>query len=291
MTINKALIATAGFGTRFLPITKSIQKEMLPILNRPTIDYVVEDCIRAGITEIIFVVNEHNAQVRDYYTESLHIKKRLEASGKSKEYKNLENLHAQAKFTFITQEHGATYGTGVPVKLAQKHLDSEDAFLVFMGDDFIYPNDGSSEAQRMIEAFSANASLDGLVTCVEKPEDELYRYGVIKPRNQKYLDHFVEKPSPGKAPSNLVNISKYIFTPRIFEILQKQAIDESSNELLITDTVSELAGNGDVLVHIPRGKFYDSGSVATWLQANIEVAWQDPVLRKVIEKTLKNIGA
>ncbi len=292
MTIKKALIATAGFGTRFLPITKTIQKEMLPILNHPTIDYVVTDCIRAGITEIIFVVNEHNAQIQDYYTGSAHIKNRLQSAGKTDEYAEIEKLHTQANYTFVKQRHGEEYGSGVPVKLAREYLESEDAFLVFMGDDFVFNSDKSSETKRMIKLFQANSGATGLISCVERPDDTLHRYGVIQTKtngNHLLLQDIIEKPVPGTAPSNLANISKYIFTPNVFPLLESQALDQRSNELLITDTLLELAKTSEVVVHKPKGEFLDSGTVGSWLQANIRMAYKDPVLRQQVLETIETL--
>lgn len=294
MKIRKALVAAAGFGTRFLPVTKTIQKEMLPILNRPTIDYVVTDIVRAGITDITFVVSEHNSQIEDYYTNSQHVIDRLRASGKTKELQAIESIHTQVTFSFIKQNHGKQYGTGVPVLLAKDYLIGEDAFLYFTGDDFIFNQDGTPESVRMIQAFSTTNSR-GLITCVQKSDDMLHRYGVMEvttDNGQKYLKNIVEKPLPGEAPSNLVNISKYILTPDVFPLLQQQKNDVRTNELLITDTLVNLAGSGgQVLVHQPAGTFIDAGNVASWLEANIRLAHVDPVLREHITKTIDNLNA
>ncbi|MBP9820301.1 hypothetical protein KBC79_06240 [Candidatus Woesebacteria bacterium] len=285
MTIRTALIATAGFGTRFLPITKTIQKEMLPILNRPTIDFVVADCIKAGIENIIFVINEHNIQVKHFYSENTRLKQYLENMNKADRYEEVVHLHTQANFTFIKQSDSEQYGTAVPVKIAEKYLKSEEAFLVFMGDDFVYNADGSSEAQRMIETFTASKAA-ALATCIERPTDSLHKYGIaeITTRNgYNFLTSLIEKPAPGTAPSNLANISKYIFTPEIFDVIAKQQLDAKSGELYITDSIMSLAKQAPVVIHTPSGEYLDSGSVATWLHANLAVAAQNPELKEVIQ--------
>ncbi len=284
MTLRTALIASAGFGTRFLPITKTIQKEMLPILNRPTIDYVVADCIAAGIENIIFVINEHNIQIKHFYSVNDRLRAYLEQMKKADRYAEVEHLHSQARFTFIKQPDNEHYGTAVPVKLAETVLQNEEAFLVFMGDDFIYNADGSSEAKRMIETFQLSGA-SGLATCIERPTDSLHKYGiaeVAQKNGYNFLTNLVEKPAPGTAPSNLANISKYIFTPAIFDVIRAQQLDQKSGELYITDSIMTLARQHDVVIHTPHGEYLDSGSLPTWLHANLLVASQDPELRAVI---------
>lgn len=286
MTIKKALITAAGFGTRFLPATKTIQKEMLPILNRPLIDYVVSDCVRAGIEEIVFVVSQYNKQLAHFYSDNQRLYEYLKKMGKLEMYDSIAQLHSQAKFTFVHQQDDDQYGTAVPVRIAKEHLKDEDAFLVFMGDDFIYNEDGHSEAASMIQHFS-KAQAAALVTCITKPSEMLHRYGVAKVREKKgltYLETLVEKPAPGTAPSNLINISKYIFTPAIFEIIEQQRLNESSGELYVTDSVTTLAQQEPVVIYTPEGRYLDGGNVLEWLKANIVVAKNQPELRKGLEE-------
>ncbi|MCA9370176.1 MAG: NTP transferase domain-containing protein [Pseudomonadales bacterium] len=282
MQIKKAVITSAGFGTRFLPVTKTVQKEMLPILNRPLVDYVVEDCIKAGIEEIIFVVSEHNKQIRHFYSKNTRLQEYLERMGKPEMYAAVEHLHSQVQCTFVVQPDAEQYGTAIPVKLAREHLENEDAFLVFMGDDFIYNADGSSEAERMIERFTTTQSV-ALATCIEKPAELLHKYGVVRlneKNGERYLLEMVEKPALGTAPSNLVNISKYVFTPAVFDILESQELNQASGELYITDTVTTLVGQGDVVIHTPSGEYLDGGYVAGWIKANLTVAKNDPELMR-----------
>lgn len=294
--IKKAVITCAGFGTRFLPITKTIQKEMLPILNRPIIDYIVDDCIEAGIEEIIFVVKESEGRlVEHYYTEYRSLKQHLEKMGKYEEYKDKLSLHGQnefgtkVKFKFITQTIADRYGTAIPVELAKEHLKNEDSFLVFMGDDFIFNADGKNEAKEMIDLFS-NSNSKGLVTCIIKPEDELYKYGiaVVKKENGfTYLNNLVEKPKPGTAPSNLANISQYIFTPEIFDIIATQKPNEASGEYYITDSATILAQNNNVCIYTPDGVYLDGGNVLGWLKANLVVANHNPELKEDLRNFIK----
>jgi UTP--glucose-1-phosphate uridylyltransferase len=221
MKIKKALITCAGFGTRFLPITKTIQKEMLPIIDRPLIDYVVADCIKAGIEEIIFVVGEHNYQVMHYYRENQRLYEYLKKFNKVHLYEQIAHLHTQAKFHFVKQKDSDPYGTAVPVILAKDYLRDEQAFLVLMGDDFVYQDGEQSVSKAMIDTFAASGA-KALLTCVEKPTEVLSKYGVIKSRQQgafQFLDEIIEKPAPGLAPSNLVNISNIFLVKKFGRFL------------------------------------------------------------------------
>jgi len=288
--INKAVITTAGFGTRFLPISKTIQKEMLPILNRPLVDYVVEDLVKAGVKEIIFVISEHNIQIKHYYSENLRLYEYLKKMNKVTAYEQVDHIHQQVKFTFVKQPDNEQYGTAVPVKLCEDLLKNEEAFFVFMGDDFIYNSNGDSEATKMLELFEKN-QVGGIATFVKKPAHELHKYGIaeIEEKNGvSYLKKLIEKPAPGTAPSNLTNISKYIMTPKVFEIIKKQQVNSQSGELYITDTVEELAKQSRVIIHTPQNEWLDGGSVKSWLKANLTVAWNNPELKKELTDFIKN---
>jgi UTP--glucose-1-phosphate uridylyltransferase len=274
MQIKKALITAAGFGTRFLPISKTIQKEMLPILNRPMIDYVVSDCVSAGIEEIVFVASEHNKQLLHFYSENARLFEYLKKMGKLPMYDKIANLHKQVKFSFIKQSDSDQYGTAVPVRLAKEQLQNEEAFLVFMGDDFIYNEDGESEAKKMMQAFGSSGAA-GLATCIRKPKVDLSRYGVadiVEKNGLTFLKKIIEKPTPGTEPSDLINISKYVLTPQIFEVIAHQELNQATGELYITDSVTTLAQQSTVVVHIPDGRYLDGGNVLEWLKANIIVA-------------------
>lgn len=284
--ITKAIIATAGFGTRFLPITKTIQKEMLPILDRPVVDYIVEDCLKAGIREFIFVINEHNLQTLHYYRENLRLKEYLEKMGKPERYEEVRHLHEQASFHFVKQKESDQYGTAVPLKLARSYVENEEAFLMLLGDDFIYNENGDSEVRTMIDLFN-DSDAEGLVTCIEKPSEILYKYGVasIERRNgHSFLTDIIEKPERGTEPSNFINISKYIFSNKIFSFLESQTEDLRIGELLITDTATALAKNNPVVIHNPQGKYLDCGYPLGWLIANLTIAKQNPEIKKELQQ-------
>jgi len=274
-----------------LPISKTIQKEMLPVLNRPLVDYVVEDLVKAGVTEIIFVINEHNIQIKHYYSQNLRLYEYLKEMNKVAAYDQVSHIHDQAKFTFIEQPDSEQYGTAVPVKLCEDLLKNEEAFFVFMGDVFTYGKNGRSEAKEMAELFNKSQG-GGVASFIERPENELHKYGIaeIEEKNDiKYLKNIVEKPAPGEAPSNLSNTSQYILTPAAFKIIENQAVDPKSGELYITDTVKEIAKQSGIAVHIPQNEFLDGGSVKSWLKANLTVAWDNPELKKELREFISKL--
>lgn len=291
MKIKKAVITAAGYGTRFFPLTKTIQKEMLPILDRPIIDYVVNDCLMAGVEEIIFIVKENDTQLQHFYSESLQVKAYLERMGKMDKYPELEKLHQKAKFTFVTQKSTEAYGTSIPLKLVKDNVKDEDAFIMFMGDDYIYNSDGSSETVKMIKHFE-DSGAQALGTFIKRPKELLHKYGVARVRNEnnfQFLIDIIEKPNEGEAPSDLVNISKYIFTPDIYDSLDAQIINPIQNEWLITDTLTIFAEDHDVVVFPTQGEYLDGGYLEGWLKANLLLASTDTQLLNNLKEYINSL--
>lgn len=262
--INKAIIPVAGWGSRRLPITKVIEKCMLPIGNRPLVDYVVEDCRQAGITEIIFVISEGSTQLKDYYTKSNQALNDYLVSGGKQDLLPLVSPVGDVTFRFIEQPSSGKYGTAVPVGLASDYVEDGESVVVLMGDDFIYNSDGTSETARLIDGVRAG---ECALLAVEIDPSDVSRYGVIEHDNGSYR-RIVEKPTVGEAPSNLINVSKYILT--------KQAIDACNSvevsargEYEITDVVNQFVEQGGtVRVVSALGQYLDGGSIEGWLHAN-----------------------
>ncbi|HEY6736471.1 MAG TPA: sugar phosphate nucleotidyltransferase [Candidatus Saccharimonadia bacterium] len=284
MKVTTAVIFASGGGTRMLPVTASVQKELLPILNRPVIDYLVSDLITAGITHIIFVIRPDSHGMQDYYTGNAALQRQLERLGKRSALADLEDIHQRATFSFVEQPENAGYGTAVPIKIALKHLPKNEAVFVAGGDDFVWHADGRSEAAELIDAFTASGAA-GALTAMTAPATELHRYGVLANRREgeyEYLEQIVEKPKPGEAPSNLINISKYILGPQIWPYLKKVKPDPKSGELYITDAIQMAAADLPIVVHPTNGTYLDSGNTANWLKANLVVAGANPELAAVI---------
>lgn len=277
MNCTKAIIAVAGFGTRRLPITKSIQKSMLPVCNRPIVDYVVEDCVKAGIKDIYLAIDETfgGDQVRAYYEPNTRLEEFLQDRGKTREVQALRTMYDGVQFHFF---HGGYkpeegYGTALPAARFNVPLDKDEQVLVLMGDDFILNQDGSSEVRRLLDAVEAAGATAGMLT-VEIPAKDVSSYGVLELDENDNLKRIVEKPSVEDAPSNLINISKYVFNAELFERtreLVKQPRTDGS-EYYIVDPITDYAKAGNaVLVQKVVGEYLDGGTLEGWMYANQRV--------------------
>ncbi|HEY2004487.1 MAG TPA: sugar phosphate nucleotidyltransferase [Candidatus Saccharimonadia bacterium] len=285
MKVTTAVIFASGFGSRMLPVTAAVQKELLPILDRPVIDYVVSDCIAAGISQIIFVIRPNSHALQDYYVGNTVLESHLERFGKHDAIEKLRDIHSQATFTFVEQPESAGYGTGAPLKVAIPHLPKDEAFVVCSGDDFLWRTDGGSDMKALVEAFSA-AQAVGAIMSLERPDEELHKYGVLEVAQEgewEYLREFVEKPAAGEAPSNMINISKYIMTPQMIPYVKAVKVNsKSGGELYVTDAVAAAAKDHKIVVQRAQGAYLDSGSAAGWLKANLTVAASRPEMADVL---------
>jgi len=263
-TITKAIIPVAGWGTRRLPITKTIEKCMLPIGNRPLVDYVVQDCLKAGITEIIFVVGEQSTQIRDYYRSNIQLNDYLKNNGKEDKLGMVAPLEG-VELHFVTQPGYGKYGTAVPIALASEYVGEGESVVVLMGDDFIYNADGSSEVARLLETTPEGSC--GLLAA-RVPQETVSKYGVIEQDEEGNYVRIVDQPAPEEAPSNLINISKYILTK---EVIEKAAnLPPAHNgEYQLPDAINDYVSEGGKVKVVPaQGEYLDGGSVEGWLHAN-----------------------
>lgn len=264
MTVTKAIIPVAGWGTRRLPITKTIEKCMLPIGNRPLVDYVVQDCLKAGITELIFIVGEDSTQLQDYYRSNIKLNDFLRRNGKEELLPKVAPLK-DVKLHFVTQSSYGRYGTAVPVAIAADFIEAGESVVVLMGDDFIWNEDGSSEVARLITATPEGAC--GLLAA-EVPHESVSRYGVIESDSQGNYVRIVDQPAADDAPSNLINISKYVLTKEVVD-MAVNVPPAHNGEYQLPDAINQyVAAGGQVKVVPVAGQYLDGGSVEGWLQAN-----------------------
>lgn len=266
MSITKAIIPVAGWGTRRLPVTKAIEKCMMPIGNRPVIDYVVQDAILAGITDIYFVVNKADTQLEKYYSHNTELEKYLQYAGKQ-EYLRYITPPQGIRFYYIDQDAAsAKYGTAIPVGLCAPYVKPGESVAVMMGDDFIYNADGSSELARLISQTPVGGcSMLG----VEIDPQTVERYGVVEfDQNGNYFQ-MVEKPKPENAPSNIMNVSKYIFNYDLLQATAAYANVEITGEYKITEPINQyVITGGSMSVVRAQGQYLDAGDAYTWLYAN-----------------------
>ena len=250
-----------------LPITKAIEKCMLPIGTRPVIDYVVQDLLKAGIKEIYFVVGEQSTQLESYYRSNIQLNDYLRRKGKHDMLPLIAPLQG-VSLHFITQPSTGGYGTSVPVGMASEFIDDDESALVIMGDQFFYRTDDGSNAAdliRVVEDAGVSAGLLG----VPVPDEDVSKYGIIEKDADNNFVRIVEKPALENAPSNLNNASFYIFPKAIFELARTLPANPDRGEYEITDAINAYVGSGQsLIVSEAKGQYLDGGSVDGWLHAN-----------------------
>lgn len=269
--ITKAIIPVAGWGTRRLPITKIIEKSMLPVGNRPLVDYSVQELIKAGITDIYMVIsNVEPCQVQEFYRDNHALNDYLVERGKADRLALAKTLPDHVKIHYTTQDPAGRYGTAVPIALVVEEYNIDEPVLVFMGDDFVWNPDGESAAESLIHSLQ-NAD-ESAILGVEIPKEKVYKYGVLSIKDGK-LTGVVEKPSVEEAPSNMINVSKYIMSKdllrRIVNYVKSHDFGPLDQEYLVTDPIDEYINEGGVIRVAPTtGEYLDGGSVEGWVHAN-----------------------
>lgn len=269
--ITKAIIPVAGWGTRRLPITKIIEKSMLPVGNRPLVDYSVQELIKAGVTDIYMVIsNVEPCQVQEFYKDNLALNQYLVDRGKSDRLKLAKTLPDNVNIHYTIQDPSGKYGTAVPIAMVVEEYKIDEPVLVFMGDDFIWNPNGPSASESLIK--SLKDETDSAILGVEIPKEQVEKYGVLSAKDGKLVD-VVEKPSVDEAPSNLINVSKYIMAPALLQEIVKY-VDENNfgaedQEYMVTDPISTYLKKGGIIRIAPTtGEYLDGGSVDGWLHAN-----------------------
>lgn len=269
--ITKAIIPVAGWGTRRLPITKIIEKSMLPVGNRPLVDYSVQELIKAGITDIYMVIsNVEPCQVQEFYRDNHALNDYLVERGKADRLALAKTLPDHVKIHYTTQDPAGRYGTAVPIALVVEEYNIDEPVLVFMGDDFVWNPDGESAAESLIHSLQ-NAD-ESAILGVEIPKEKVDKYGVLSIKDGK-LTGVVEKPSVEEAPSNMINVSKYIMSKdllrRIVNYVKSHGFGPLDQEYLVTDPIDEYINEGGVMRVAPTtGEYLDGGSVEGWVHAN-----------------------
>lgn len=268
MEATKAIIAVAGYGTRRLPVTKTIEKCMLPLLNRPVIDYVVEDLVKAGVTDIYFVVSGDARQLRDYYERDVALEEYLITKGKSDLVSAIQPP-VGVRFHYIEQDlSDPRYGTSVPVWLCRDYVSPDESVWIIMGDQCLWREDGRSEMSLLFQQIT-DQGVDGGLIGVEVPDEQIEQYGIIAMDDRGHFSHIVEKPSREQAPSNLNNASIYLLPGYFMGYLERQTAQKQDGEYFITDPINQFIADGKRLaVRRSDAAYLDCGTVDGWVTAN-----------------------
>ncbi|HEY1085127.1 MAG TPA: sugar phosphate nucleotidyltransferase [Candidatus Saccharimonadales bacterium] len=267
MKITKAIIPVAGWGTRMLPITKAIEKCMLPVGTRPVVDYIVQDVLKAGVTDIYFVVAEHATQLQTYYGENTQLNEYLRRTGKEDKIA-LVSPPENVSFHYITQPNDGRYGTSVPVGLASEFIGEDEAALVVMGDQFFYRTDGGSNAADLVDLVERKGASAGLFGN-PVADEVISKMGIIEKDNDDNFVRIVEKPKLEDAPSNLNNSSFYVFDKAVFEFARTLPANPQRGEFEVTDAINAYTESGKkIAVGTIEGEYMECGSVEGWIRAN-----------------------
>lgn len=285
MVIKKAVIPAAGLGTRLLPATKAQPKEMLPVVDRPVIQYVVEEAIASGIEDLLIVTGRGKRSLEDHLDRSIELETYLKLK---KDFTNLDiiaNISKGPATYYIRQKEPKGLGDAI---LAAEHHISDEPFAIMLGDDICV-----SEPSAMSQLITFYKKNPGIVIALEEVEDErVSLYGIVAPSksidNMVIIEDLVEKPDPEKAPSNLAIIGRYILVPEIFESLKTTAFDERG-ELQLTDAIKNLIGKVPIYGYKLDGKCYDVGNKLSYLTTNIELALTRDDIRDDLMAFLKEL--
>lgn len=278
MKVKKAIIAVAGSGTRFLPVTKAMPKEMLPIIDKPIIQLVVEELVEAGIEDIIMVTKWDKKPLEDHFDHSLALEDELEKAGKMEKLEEIKRVSEMANFIYIRQK--GPYGNGTPVLNAASLVDDEPFIFVF-GDDLVKSE--VSFARQMVDEFEKTGH--PMIGVQKVPKEDVVRYGIVKLREgTNEIEDIIEKPSIEEAPSQLADFGRMILNQEIIDVLKKTALGKG-NELWITDAIRQYVQNGNVFLakEVEGGRWLTTGDPLNYLKALLAYAAE----RKDIGRELK----
>ncbi len=284
--IRKAIIPAAGLGTRFLPETKAMPKEMLPVVDKPAIQLIVEEAIASGITDILIIIGKGKRAIEDHFDSNTELELNLESKGKEKMLKAVKETNG-LNIYFKRQEH--PNGLGDAVHTAKSFV-GEDPFVIMLGDDLM--TDETPLTKQLIDSYEETGS--STLAVMKVPHEDTSKYGVINPAKEVSdglydVTSFVEKPNPEDAPSDLAIIGRYLLTADIFDILENTKPGKG-NEIQLTDAIDTLNKKGKVYAHEFKGDRYDTGNKFGWLQTNIEFGLKHPEVSDELKQYIKDLA-
>jgi UTP--glucose-1-phosphate uridylyltransferase len=284
--VRKAVIPAAGRGTRFLPATKSSPKEMLPIVDKPAIQYVVEEAVRAGLTDILIVTGRNKQAIEDHFDRNFELEHALQRSGKDDLLDQVQHVSELADVHYVRQRE--PLGLGHAVSVARHHVGREP-FAVLLPDDIMV--DDGALLRSMLDLHDAHGA--SAVALEQVSDEEISSYGCVDPEGPPVdgvvtVQRVIEKPPPGEAPSNLAIIGRYVFTPEIFDMLDRTSPGRGG-ELQLTDAIARLLDEQTVLGCVCAQKRFDVGQKLDFLRANVELALERDDLGPPFESWLREL--
>ncbi|WP_215509330.1 UTP--glucose-1-phosphate uridylyltransferase GalU [Limosilactobacillus fermentum] len=288
--VRKAIIPAAGLGTRFLPATKALAKEMLPIVDKPTIQFIVEEARKSGIEDIVVVDGKNKRSIEDHFDSNPELEDNLRDKHKDEMLKLVQET-TDINIYFIRQSHPRGLGDAV---LTARDFIGDEPFVVMLGDDLNNINgDADPLTKELINSYEATGA--STLAVMRVPHEDTAKYGVINPSKEVMpglynVTSFVEKPEPKDAPSDLAIIGRYVFTPEIFDVLAKTKPGKG-NEIQLTDAINTLNKTQRVFAHEYKGHRYDVGNKFGWIETNIEYGLKHPETKDELREYIKDLGA
>ena len=285
--VRKAVIPVAGFGTRFLPATKASPKEMLPVIDKPVIQYIVEEAVASGITDIILVTNQSKRAVEDHFDDNTALEAWLKKQGKLDQLDQVRSIGKLANFIYIRQK--GTYGSATPV-LNARHVIGDEPFAVLFGDEIVVSR--TPRLKQMIDVYDRYG--DPVLGTIKVDAEGTRKYGIVNPavdveKGLCQVKGLVEKPGPERAPSRLAAIGTYVLTPDIFESIEKTKRGHGG-ELVLLDAIAILMRHRPVYAKAIEGTYFDTGSKIGWLEANIAMAMERPDMARETRALVKKLA-
>ncbi|MFA5029407.1 MAG: UTP--glucose-1-phosphate uridylyltransferase [Patescibacteria group bacterium] len=286
-SVRKLIIPVAGIGTRMLPVTKAQPKEMLPVLDKPVIQYIVEEAVKAGIRDVIFVTGASKRAIEDHFDRNEALERVCLESNKEEVCRKIKEVAELANFIFIRQR--GPYGTGTPV-LNAKDLIGNEPFAVVWGDEIIKCPEGKAHLKQLIDVYERYG--DPVVTAIDTDDEGTKKYGVVegvKISDDLYeVKRLLEKPGPAGTASRVGSIGGYVLTPDVFEIIETMPA-VNGRERYLTDAIDLLIKKRPVYGKVIEGTQHDTGNKFNWIKTNIEFALEDPEISQRLKEFLKSV--
>lgn len=284
--VRKAIIAAAGLGTRFLPQTKAMPKEMLPVIDKPVVQLIVEEAIAAGVTDVIIVTGSTKRAIEDHFDRAVELENELIASGKQEQAKQIKDIAELANFVYIRQK-GEPRGNARPVLNAAHLLDNEP-FFVFFADDFFRAK--VPRAKQLLKTYESTGK--SVIAAIRVDRADADKYGMIEPgktlnEHTGEVKSLVEKPGLKATPSDIASVGGYLLTPEVMPIIQKEKVSKRG-EVELPQSINELAQSGQVLYQMIDGVYHDSGTKLGYLEALVDTGLSHPVIGKRFKTYLED---
>lgn len=276
--VRKAVIAVAGYGTRFLPATKNQPKEMLPIIDKPIIQYLVEECVASGIEDVILVTRFGQSSLENHFDSNVELEQQLRANGKLELLQKVQAVSKMANIVYARQRKHFPYGNGTPILCVKDLIDRDEAFVYMFGDDLVRsPSEGEPPTKQLLRVWRQSPTAI-VLGAQEVPLEEVKRYGIVKlkPGSDQVIESIVEKPEPAKTPSRLAQFGRFVLNYKIVDILDQMYRENNlgkEGELWLTDAIEEfIRRGGKAVVGEVKGKWLTTGDPLRYLKAVVEFA-------------------